>query len=191
MPDHVIDFLRTRHSTPAMQLGEPAPDPEQLRQILEAAIRVPDHGKLAPWRLVVLQGPDKAVYGERLAQLHARVDPQAPPQKLEKDRQRFNAAPLVIAVIARIEENHPKIPAQEQLLSAGCVAHNLLIGAQSLGFGAQWLTGWSAYDREAAKLLGLAENERTIAYIHIGTPREHAPERERPLLRDVLSEWKA
>ena len=191
MPHHVIDFLRARHSTPALQLGEPAPDPETLRQLLEAAIRVPDHGKLAPWRLIVLQGPDKALYGERLAQLHARVDPETPPKKLEKDRQRFNAAPVVIAVIACIEEDHPKIPAQEQLLSAGCVAYNLLLGAQSLGFGAQWLTGWSCYDREAAKVLDLADNERTIAYIHIGTPLEPAPERERPLLRDVLAQWKA
>ncbi|SRR5579885_529048 len=191
MSDHVIDFLRARHSTPALQLAEPAPDPGQLRQILQAAIRVPDHGKLVPWRLVVLQGPDKAIYGERLAQLRARIDPETPPKKLEKDRQRFNAAPVVLAVIARIEEDHPKIPAQEQLLSAGCVAYNLLIGAQSLGFGAQWLTGWSCYDRDAAKLLGLADNERTIAYIHVGTPREAAPERERPLLRDIISEWKA
>ncbi|MER3546710.1 MAG: nitroreductase, partial [Rhodanobacteraceae bacterium] len=161
MPDHVIDFLRARHSTPAMQLGEPAPAPEQLKALLEAAIRVPDHGKLVPWRLLVLQGPDKAIYGERLAQLHARIDPETPPKKLEKDRQRFNAAPVVIAVIARIEEDHPKVPAQEQLLSAGCVAYNLLLGAQSLGFGAQWLTGWSCYNRTAAKLLGLADNERT------------------------------
>ncbi len=191
MISSTLDFLRARHSTPAMQLGEPAPDPEQLQTLLETAIRVPDHGKLAPWRLILLRGPDKGTYGERLAQLHARIDPQTPPQKLEKDRRRFNAAPVVIAVIARIDEHHPKIPAQEQLLSAGCVAYNLLIGAQSLGFGAQWLTGWSCYDREAAKLLGLADNERTIAYIHLGTPREAAPQRERPAPHEVISEWKA
>lgn len=174
-----------------MQLGEPGPDAAQLRQLLEASIRVPDHGKLAPWRLVVLHGPDKPVYGERLAELHAHVDPQAPPHKLDKDRQRFNAAPVVVAVIARVEENHPKIPAQEQLLSAGCVAYNLLLGAQSLGFGAQWLTGWSAYDRDAGTLLGLKEHERLIAYIHIGTVQGASPERERPLLDEVASTWKA
>src|SRR6185437_7510745 len=141
-------FLHARLSTPALQLGEPGPDAPQLRALLEAAIRVPDHGKLVPWRLVLLHGPDRLVYGERLAQLHARVDPHVSPQKLSKERDRFEAAPLTIAVIARVEENHPKIPAQEQLLSAGCVAHNLLIGAQSLGYGAQWLTGWSAYSCE-------------------------------------------
>ena len=187
----MLDFLRARHSTPAMQLGEPGPDPAQLRQLLETAIRVPDHGKLAPWRLIVLQGPDKPVYGERLAELHARVDAQAPASKLEKDRQRFNAAPVVVAVIARVEEAHPKIPAQEQLLSAGCVAYNLLLGAQSLGFGAQWLTGWSAYSHEAGALLGLHRNERLIAYIHIGTVQGASPERERPLADEVVSKWTA
>ena len=191
MSEHVLDFLRARHSTPAMQLGEPGPDAAQLERLLEAAIRVPDHGKLVPWRLIVLQGPDKPMYGERLAELHARIDPQAPPHKLEKDRQRFNAAPVVVAVIARVEEDHPKVPAQEQLLSAGCVAFNLLLGAQSLGYGAQWLTGWSAYDAQAAALLGLGEHERLIAYIHIGTVQGSSPERERPLPDEVVSTWKA
>ena len=191
MSSSILDFLRARHSTPAMQLGEPGPDPAQLRQLLEAAIRVPDHGKLAPWRLIVLQGPDKPVYGERLAELHARVDPQTPAPKLEKDRQRFNAAPVVVAVIARVEEDHPKVPAQEQLLSAGCVAYNLLLGAQSIGFGAQWLTGWSAYDRQAAALLGLSGHERLIAYVHIGTVQGTSRERDRPLPEAVVSTWKA
>src|SRR5690348_9495172 len=191
MSSSMLDFLRARHSTPAMQLGEPGPDSAQLKQLLEAAIRVPDHGKLVPWRLIVLQGPDKPVYGERLAELHARIDPQTPAPKLEKDRQRFNAAPVVVAVIARIEEDRPKIPAQEQLLSAGCVAYNLLLGAQSLGFGAQWLTGWSAYSGEAGELLGLRRNERLIAYIHVGTVQGTSRERERPLADEVVSTWKA
>jgi nitroreductase len=191
MPSSVLDFLHSRHSTPAMQLGEPGPDPAQLRQLLEAAIRVPDHGKLVPWRLIVLQEPDKPAYVERLAELRARTNPQTPAPKLEKDRQRFNASPVVIAVVARVEEDHPKIPAQEQLLSAGCVAYNLLLGAQSMGFGAQWLTGWSAYNREAGELLGLRRNERLIAYIHIGTVQGASPERERPLAEEVVSTWQA
>ncbi|MDQ2972214.1 MAG: nitroreductase [Pseudomonadota bacterium] len=191
MPYSALDFLRARHSTPARQLGEPGPDAAQLRELLEASIRVPDHGKLVPWRLIVLQGNDRARYGERLAQLHARVDPTVAESKLVKDRERFDSAPLVIAVIARIEDDHPKIPAQEQLLSAGCVAYNLLLGAQVLDFGAQWLTGWSCYDREAAKLLGLTGHERAIAYIHIGTPRETPPERVRPALDEIVGTWKA
>ena len=92
-------------------------------------------------------------------------------------------------MIARIEANHPTIPEQEQLLSAGCVAYNLLLGAQALGFGAQWLTGWAAYDRDAANLLGLSQNERSIGFVHIGHTTEAAPERHRPALADVFSEW--
>lgn len=174
-----------------MRLGEPGPDSAQLAKLLEAAVRVPDHGKLAPWRLLLLQGEDKNRFGERLAKLHANIAPQTPPMKLEKERERFRAAPLVVAVIARIEENHPKVPAQEQLLSAGCVAYNLLLGAQSLGYGAQWLTGWSCYEPQAAALLGLARNENLIAYLHVGTAAEAIPDRERPSPDAVVSAWKA
>lgn len=127
--------------------------------------------------------------GRSLAEIHARREPGVAPSALDKDRERFNAAPLIVAVIARIEADHPKIPAQEQLLSAGCVAYNLLLGAQALGFGAQWLTGWAAYDDEVARLLGLAAGERIIAFVHIGTAKEPAPERPRPALADVWSEW--
>lgn len=192
MPDTtMLDPLRARRSVPAKQLGEPGPDDAQLRELLTAATRVPDHGKLVPWRLILLRGDQRVRYGKCLAELHARIEPGASPKQLDKDRDRFNAAPLVIAVIARIEQDHPKIPAQEQLLSAGCVAYNLLLGAQALGYGAQWLTGWSCYDRAAAALLHLADNERAIAYVHIGSPREVAPERGRPPIEDVVSAWTA
>ena len=185
-----IDVLTRRLSVPSRQLGEPGPSDVQLDELLRAAIRVPDHGKLVPWRLLLIRGDARRKLGATLAELHLRNEPEAPPSAIEKDRERYNYAPLIVAVIARIEENHPKIPAQEQLLSAGCVAYNLLIGAQALGFGAQWLTGWSAYDRDAALLLGLADNERVIAYVHIGTARESAPERNRPALESLVSEWK-
>ena len=185
-----LDVLNARRSVPSRQLGEPGPDAEQLRQLLGAAIRVPDHGKLVPWRLVLIRGDARAKLGASLAAMHLRHEPDAPPAVIEKDRNRFSHAPLVVAVVARIEADHPKIPAQEQLLSAGLVAYNLLLGAQALGFGAQWLTGWAASDREAADLLGLAENERIVAFVHVGTAREDAPERTRPALESVLSEWK-
>ena len=184
-----LEVLNQRRSVPSRQLGEPGPDDAQLRELLGAAIRVPDHGKLAPWRLLVIRGDARARHSGALAVMHLRHEPDAPPAVIEKDRDRFNFAPLIVAVIARIEADHPKIPAQEQLLSAGCVAYNLLLGAQALGFGAQWLTGWAAYDREAATLLGLAENERIVSFVHIGTAREPAPERTRPALESVVSEW--
>ena len=189
--DAALDFLRNRRSVPAAQLQPPGPTPDELREIIAAAIRVPDHGKLTPWRLLALTGGAGARYGEALAALHVRVDPDVPAAKLAKDRERFAHSPTVLTVIARIDERHPKIPAQEQLLSAGCLAFNLLLAAQAAGFAAQWLTGWSCYDRDAAKLLGLADDERTIAYIHIGDRGAEPPERNRPDVDQVLSAWRA
>ena len=174
---------------PSRQLGEPGPDTAQLEQLLATAIRVPDHGKLVPWRLLAIRGDARARLGRAIVEIHARKQPDAAPAVLDKDRERFNHAPLILAVIARIEADHPKIPAQEQLLSAGCVAYNLLLGAQALGFGAQWLTGWAAYDDEVARLLGLGTNERVVGFMHIGSAREAAPERTRPTTADVFSEW--
>ena len=154
------------------------------------AVRVPDHGKLTPWRLLLIRGSARAQLGARLAEIHKRNDPDAPDSAITKDRERFNFAPLIVAVVARVDGNN-KVPVQEQILSAGCVAYNLLVGAQALGFGAQWLTGWAAYDREVAALLGLADNERVVSFVHIGTAREPAPERFRPEVAALVSEWRA
>jgi len=183
-----LDLLDSRRSTPSRQLGEPGPTPQQIERLLTAAIRVPDHGKLVPWRLLTIAGATRIALGEKLVQIHARHEPDIAPALLTKDRERFSFAPLIVAVVARVEANHPKVPEQEQILSAGCVAYNLLLGAQALGFGAQWLTGWAAYDADAAALFGLAPGERIVAFVHIGTPKEPAPERLRPALRDVVGE---
>jgi nitroreductase len=186
-----LDFLEDRRSVPSRQLGEPGPAPEQLERLLAAAIRVPDHGKLTPWRLLLIRGEARARLGAALAEIHGRVDPGVPPAVVLKDRERFNFAPLIAAVIARVEPGHPKVPEQEQVLSAGYIAYNLLLGAQALGFGAQILTGWAAYDRDVARLMGLNEKERIVAFVHIGTARESVPERARPDLADIVSEWPA
>lgn len=185
-----LHFLARRQSVPSRQLQAPGPDHETLARLLEVAVRVPDHGKLTPWRLVTVQGEAKLQLGRRLAELAATKNPDIPEPKKEKERTRYTFAPLVIVVVARIDPES-RIPGQEQLLSAGCVAYNLLLGAQALGFGAQWLTGWAAYDRDAARLLGLAENERVVGFVHIGTPKRDMPERERPLPATVTSTWTA
>jgi len=185
-----LSLLQQRHSVPAPQLGEPAPDQATLHALLQAAIRVPDHGKLVPFRLIRLQGEAKLAFGEKLVALSLAKHPDISDAKLDKDRRRYIFAPLVIVVVARID-THAKVPVIEQQLSAGCVAHNLLLGAHALGFGAQWLTGWAAYDRDAAAILGLAENEQVIGFIHIGTPQVETADRDRPALDDLLSTWKA
>ena len=188
MPE-AIDLLKTRRSVKPIELSGPGPTAEQIATLLTVASRVPDHGKLTPWRLLLIRGEDRAKLGEALTEIHVRVDPGVPPAVVQKDLERFNFAPLIVAVIARVETDHPKVPVQEQVLSAGYVAYNLLLGAQALGFGAQILTGWAAYDHDVAHLLGLGDNERIVAFVHIGTARENAPERTRPALADVVSEW--
>jgi nitroreductase len=175
----LLDFLRRRLSVPSRQLGPPGPDAAQLDALLALAVRVPDHGRLTPWRFIRIAGDTRRAFGMRLADLMLARDPAADPAKVDKERQRYDAAPLVLAVVATLTPDH-KIPEQEQLLSAGLAAYNLLLGAQAMGFGAQWLTGWAAYDAEVAGWFGLAPQERIIAFIHLGTPREAAPERARP-----------
>ena len=184
----MIAALTRRRSVPSRQLGAPGPTAAQTRQMLEMALRVPDHGKLAPWRFLRIEGDARHALGERLAARALELDPNAPPAAVEKDRLRFSHAPLVIAVIATPIEGH-KVPVIEQLMSAGAVCFALLQAAQGLGFGAQWLTGWAAYDRVILDGLGLAAHEQLIGFIHVGTPQGEVPERLRPSLDDKLSEW--
>ncbi len=184
-----LALLDDRRSVPAKQLTEPAPDEAVLMRMLESAVRVPDHGKRTPWRFLVIRGDARHQLGQRLAARGLERDPDAGAAAVEKDRLRFSHAPLVLAVIAQLGPD-AKIPEQERLLSAGCVCFALLQAAQAFGFGAQWLTGWPAYDTEVKRWLGLGEHEHVVGFIHIGTPKLEAPERERPDPRDMLSEWK-
>ena len=183
-----LELLLQRHSVPSRQLGEPAPDEATLRDLLTAAIRVPDHGKLVPFRLIRLAGEAKLRFGERLAELAIRKQPELSDAKREKERLRYTFAPLVVAVVARLDDAS-KVPAIEQRLCAGNVAYNILLGAFALGYGAQWLTGWAAYDPDVAAILGLAGNEHVVAFVHLGTPQIEVPDRERPELDDLLSTW--
>ena len=183
-----LAFLRRRRSVPSRLLGEPGPGPDQVEAMLAEAVRVPDHGKLAPWRFLRIQGPARAALGDLLAARCLERDPAASPAAVDKDRRRFLQAPLVIAVIGRLTAGH-KVPEQEQLLSGGAVCFVLLQAAQALGFGAQWLTGWAAYDPVVTRRLGLAANEAVLGFIHIGTAAEPAPERQRPDPRSLLEDW--
>lgn len=183
-----LQALDERRSTPSKQLGEPGPDEATLLRILASAVRVPDHGKLVPFRFLRIAGDSRQALGEFLAARSLERDPLASAATIEKDRQRFSFAPLAIAVIARLQPDH-KVPEQEQLLSAGCVCFALLQAAQAYGFGAQWLTAWMAYDPAVAAHLGLGDHERIVGFIHIGTPRLVAPERERPDPAALLVDW--
>ncbi|WP_374502718.1 nitroreductase [Pseudoxanthomonas sp.] len=184
-PLHVLD---TRRSVPSKQLGEPGPDHATLLRMLASAVRVPDHGKLVPFRFIRLQGEARHALGDLLAARTLHVQPDAADAVVQKDRARFSHAPVIVTVVARLTPGH-KVPEQEQLLTAGSVCFALLQAAQALGFGAQWLTGWMAYDDAVAATLGLSADERIAGFIHIGTPKMEAPERERPDPALLLTDW--
>jgi len=184
-PLHVLD---TRRSVPSKQLGEPGPDHATLLRMLASAVRVPDHGKLVPFRFIRLQGEARHALGDLLAARTLHLQPDAADAVVEKDRARFSHAPVIVTVVARLTPGH-KVPEQEQLLTAGSVCFALLQAAQALGFGAQWLTGWMAYDAAVAATLGLSADERIAGFIHIGTPKMEAPERERPDPALLLTDW--
>ena len=188
-PDSLLlHALDARRSVPAKQLADPGPDPDTLLRMLQSAVRVPDHGKRVPFRFLSIEGDARNDLGERLAALALARDPNAAASAIEKDRHRFTHAPLVIVVVARLGPDE-KIPASERLLTAGCVCFALLQAAQGCGFGASWLTGWPAYDREVLGWLGLDVDEQVAGFIHIGTPRLDAPERDRPEARALLQPW--
>jgi nitroreductase len=180
-------FLNRRRSVPARQLEAPAPDAAVLERMLAAAVRVPDHGKRVPWRFVRIAGEARDALGEALVARALERDPGAGAATLDKDRNRFHA-PLAIAVVARLGPDD-KIPEAERFASACCVCFALLMAAQAEGFGAQWLTGWPAYDEAILRLLGLGTDERIAGFIHIGTPKIEAPERERPEPLALLTDW--
>ena len=183
------DYLLTRRSVGIAFLREPGPTAAELEQILTIGTRVPDHGKITPWRLVVIEGEARRQVGEKLAEIAVRNNPGLDEASLEIERQRFLPAPVTIGVISSPKE-HPKVPEFEQLLSAGNVAFNLLHGAHALGFGASWVTRWYAFDAEAAAMLGARNGERFVGFVHIGTATTAIEDRPRPALDDVVSRWK-
>ncbi|WCE02832.1 nitroreductase [Pseudoxanthomonas sp. JBR18] len=184
----LLQALDQRRSVPSKQLRDPGPDQATLLRILRSASRVPDHGKLVPFRFVRIQGQARQAMGELLAARTLALDPQAPASAVEKDRHRFSHAPLVVTVVACLRPGH-KVPLEEQWLTAGSVCFALLQAAQAAGFGAQWLTGWPAYDAEVHAALGLGPDERIAGFMHLGTAAMEAPERERPDPADLLTDW--
>lgn len=182
----VLDFLALRRSASAATLQAPGPSPDELSTLLRLAARAPDHGKLAPWRFVVLEGDNKAAFIAGLERVAAgRPDAGKAAAKLFKIR----IPPTTVAVISRATEGG-EIPLWEQQLSAGAVCTILIIAAQAMGYGANWITDWYAYDEAATRLLGLAPGERVAGFVHIGAPGEAPQERVRPEIAAITSEWR-
>ncbi len=184
-----LNLLLTRRSVVAINLGEPGPGPEQIETLQRAGLRVPDHGKLAPWRFLLFEGDARREFGNVLKRAFAEDSPSADDDRVAFEANRFLRAPLIIGVISSVRTN-TKIPEWEQILSAGAVCQNVLVAANAMGFAAQWLTEWYAYDARVHAALGLAEDERVAGFIYVGTAQEAPSERARPELADISSHWR-
>lgn len=185
-----LALLKTRKSISATFLSAPAPSEGELADILSIASRVPDHGKLSPWRFILFKGDAGARAGGMLADLFRRRNPQADEKALDEERKRLAQAPLVVGVVSTAAP-HVKIPEFEQLLSAGNAAMSILLAAHALGYAGQWTTGWIAYDEEAGRILGLKPGERFVGFVHLGTPTAPLTDRPRPTLSGIVSDWQA
>jgi nitroreductase len=181
-----IDHLTTRRSAkPMMMQGGPPTDAE-IETMLAVAARTPDHGKLAPWRFIVIPKEAGERLGETIASVFKADNPSADADAVAFERKRLARAPLAIAVVSRAGA-HPKIPEWEQVLSAGAVCMNLCHAANSLGYATNWLTEWYAYDQRVLRALGLSPQERLAGFIHIGRVDKANDERERPVLADIVT----
>ena len=180
-----LDFLLNRRSRPAKTLTTPVPDRDELLTILQAAARTPDHGKLEPWRFIVVEKqamPRLAQAAKERGQLLG-LDAE----KVEKGRAQFDQGNLAVAVI-EVQKPSEKIPALEQTYSAGAVCLALLNAALASGWGANWLSGWPSHDRGFMReALGLNDNERIAGFLHIGTETSAPPERPRPDLTEITT----
>jgi len=190
----VIDFLQQRSSSPANKLADPAPNDQEISEILRCAVAAPDHARLRPWRFVVIRGEARNKLGNLFADIVRSNEPDTSDEQLQRIREKALRAPLIITVVTRITSGHPKTPVVEQTLSTGAAAQQLLNGANALGYGAVWLTGSNAYHSTVKSALSLSEEEEIAGFIHIGTEQSAetgipAKPKTRPEVSDHLSEW--
>jgi nitroreductase len=194
MASPIIDFLLSRNSVPIHELKEPGPDDAEIAQMIAVASRVPDHGRLEPWRFILYRGDARHRVGEELAALAESREGPLSDVRLNQERTRFSRAPLVIGVISS-PKDHPKIPQWEMLLSGAAAAMNLVIAANALGYGSNWITNWYSDTEEGRRILGLAPQERVIGFVHIGSHDGPVQERPRPdatkLYADYSGPWTA
>lgn len=182
----LVDYLASRRSIPAFQMGEPGPSKAEVAEMLKLASRVPDHGKLAPWRFIVYRGEERARISAELKKMALAAKPDMPEEMIKVEEARLTRAPVVVAVVSKAAP-HFKIPEWEQQMSAGAVCLNLLMAANALGYASNWLTEWYAFEERAYPLLGVAPGEKIAGFIHIGTAMVPPTERPRPELEEIIT----
>ena len=190
LDSETIDFLTTRRSTVARMMDGPGPSADEVKKIMEAGMRVPDHGRLTPWRFIVIRGDARDTIGNVIADAFKKNNPDAIEEQIEIEQERLTRAPVVIAVVSRVQKEH-KIPEWEQVLSAGAACQTMLIAAQSMGYAAQWLTEWYAYDADVKAAIGAESDDEIAGFVYLGTGTGELSDRARPDYDDIVSEWSA
>lgn len=188
MTSPIVDFLLTRNSAPIPELREPAPSDAEIETMLRAATRVPDHGRLEPWRFILYRGDSRIEVGQKLAELAEQREGPLAEGRRNQELSRFSRAPLVIGVVSS-PKDHAKIPQWEMFLSGAAAAMNLVIAANAMGYGTNWITNWYSDNEEGRALLGLAPHERVVGFIHIGSYEGQAPERPRPDVSTLYTDY--
>ncbi|MEI5680288.1 MULTISPECIES: nitroreductase family protein [unclassified Mesorhizobium] len=188
MTSSIIDFMLSRGSAPIPELREPAPSDAEIKTMITIASRVPDHGRLEPWRFIVYRGEARHRIGEELAALAEKREGPLTEGRRNQELARFSRAPLVIGVVSSPKENM-KIPQWEMFLSGGAAAMNLVIAANALGYKTNWITNWYSDTEEGRRILGLAPHERVVGFIHIGSFDGTVPERPRPDVTSLYGDY--
>lgn len=186
---NTLELLHTRRSVKAAEMIGPGPDATQLNAILQAAHRVPDHGKIGPWRFVIFEGDARAQFSQKLATIYAANNPDAGEKLLEFQKSVLMRAPCVIAVIATPQIDNPKVPVWEQHLAVGACCQNLLVAAHAMGFVGNWLTEWYSYNHDVNQLLHLRAEDQIAGFIYLGSAAAKPEERPRPALEDRIQYW--
>jgi nitroreductase len=186
----LLNFLKTRKSASAKAMGGPGPSAEQLQDMLSIAVRVPDHGKLSPWRFIVFEGDARGQVGEKFAARFAALHPDYPAENIAFQKSLFARAPVVIAVVSTAAI-HAKIPIWEQQMSAAAVCFNVVLAAQAHGFDVQWQSDWVAYDDGAKAAMGITADEKVAGIIYIGTATAPLEDRPRPDAQALTTMWRA
>lgn len=182
---HTLELLLRRRSVLAIKHSPPGPSPDELDTLLRCATRVPDHGKLTPWRIRVYQGDSRITLGQALAQIYQQENPDASERQIDFQRQRPCHAPLLLIVSSCITQTE-QIPRLEQVLSGGALCHTLLIAATALGYASQWLSEWPSQSPGVKQYLGIAEQDDILGMIYIGHCDETPQDRPRPTLEEVV-----
>ena len=184
-----IDALMNRNSVPARLLQEPAPKGHELEEILDTGMRAPDHAALRPWRFLIIRGKARDKLGDVMADAMARCDTTVSEERLENQRRKPLRSPLIIAIYAKVTENHPKAPEIEQIITTGAAAQNIINAAHAKGYGGIMLTGPLAHNSDVKGALGLAEKDQIICFLYLGTPAEKPRAKPRPRAIDYINEW--